>query len=58
MTKTEIRTEFYTLAAKLRAAGHRNHAARAELLGWWFTEKAFERALCEYVYDELTKRGQ
>lgn len=50
MTKTEIRKEFDSLASKLRAAGHQDAAARAEVLREWFTNEDFRKALAGYSF--------
>ena len=55
MTPEEIRREFYVLAERLYKAGHRDEAARAEMLAYWYTDQGFQRALSDYVYNQLTK---
>jgi hypothetical protein len=57
MTNEEIKAEFYALATKMREAGHYYEAARAEMLAYWFTDLGFQRALADYVYEQLTIKG-
>lgn len=50
MTTQEARQVFDTIAAKHRAAGNHDQAARVEIVREYFTNPSFKQALADHVW--------